>query len=261
MSDVYSLVLAFPLAITVVQAMLSPFSTGFKVTSKGTSSHGFTFNWRLAWPLIALFLFTAFSLWRNLGLCLAKGNWALEVAPEAADHIRGLGIGWIWSLYNLLMLGTALLVLLDVPRPDPYDWFDLRRVVELRLGDRSWWGTTTAISEVGARITLTQHGFPALSPGDAIPVQLKISEEQITLTGSVIATGMEGEFPSISVTFDPLPLPQQRQLIELLFCRPGQWRRWQTPGELQSLGILVRTLFRPRVMTGDTRVKAMAVAK
>ncbi|MEL7502040.1 MAG: glycosyltransferase [Cyanobacteria bacterium J06554_6] len=261
LSDVYSLVLAFPLAITVVQAMLSPFSTGFKVTPKGTSSQRFTFNWNLAWPLIGLFIFTAFSLWRNLGMCLAKGNWALGVSPEAAAHIRGLGIGWIWSLYNLMMIGTALLVLLDVPRPDPYDWFDLRRVVQLRLGDRTLWGTTTALSEIGARITLTQQGLPPITPDQPLPVQLEISEEQIPLQGQIIAVGTDGEFACVTVHFEAMGLRQQRQLIELLFCRPGQWRRWNTPGELQSLWILVKTLFRPRVMTGDTRIKAMAVAK
>ena len=259
LSDVYSLVLAFPLATTVVQAMLSPFSTGFKVTPKGTSSDRFTFNWRLAWPLVGLFILTAFSLWRNLGMCLAMGNWALGVSPEAAAHIRGLGIGWIWSLYNLMMLGIALLVLLDVPRPDPYDWFDLRRVVSLRIGEQTWWGTTTALSEVGARVTLTQSGFPSTS--QPLPVDITISEEQIHLTGQAIATGCDGEFSSVTVQFNPTDLSQHRQLVELLFCRPGQWRRWNTPGEIRSLWILVRTLFRPRVVTRDTRIKAMAVAK
>ncbi|MEO1591609.1 MAG: glycosyltransferase family 2 protein, partial [Cyanobacteria bacterium J06632_22] len=259
LSDVYSLVLAFPLAMTVIQAMVSPFSTGFKVTPKGTSSSRFTFNWRLAWPLIGLFILTAFSLWRNLGMCLAMGNWASGVSAEAAAHIRGLGIGWIWSLYNLMMLGTALLVLLDVPKPDPYDWFDLRRVISLQVGEQTWWGTTTAISEVGAQITLTQTGFPQ-QPADET-VHITISEEQIHLSGRVVATGLNEEFPCVTVLFDAMALPQQRQLVELLFCRPGQWRRWNTPGELTSLWILIRTLFRPRVITGDTRIKAMVVAK
>jgi cellulose synthase (UDP-forming) len=35
LSSIYGLVLAFPLAVTVIQAMLNPFSTGFKVTPKG----------------------------------------------------------------------------------------------------------------------------------------------------------------------------------------------------------------------------------
>ncbi|MEA5463255.1 glycosyltransferase [Leptothoe sp. PORK10 BA2] len=268
LSDVYSLVLAFPLAVTVVQAMLSPFGTGFKVTPKGTSSQVFRFNWSLAWPLVLMFILTACSIWLNLGECLARGNWALEVTPEEVTHLRGLGIGWIWSLYNLVMIGTALLVLLDVPRPSPYDWFDLRRVVRLQIGDRTsamsdriWWGTTTAISEVGANITLTQRGLPQLAPGETRPIQLSISEELINLRGLLTHASNEGEFPCVTVQFQDVTLAETRKLVELLYCRPGQWQRWNTPGELQSLWILVKTLFRPRVLTGDIKVKAMAVSK
>ncbi len=269
LSDVYALVLAFPLAVTVVQAMLSPFGTGFKVTPKGTSSQGFQFNWHLAWPLMLMFVFTACSIWLNLGECLARGNWALEVTPEATAHLRGLGIGWIWSLYNLMMIGAALLVLLDVPRPNPYDWFDLRRVVRLQIGDntsadstsRIWWGTTTAISEIGATITLTQRGLPQLAPGETRPVQLAISEDLLSLRGVLTNVSNDGEFPCVTVQFQNVTLPEIRKLVELLYCRPGQWKRWNTPGELQSLWILVKTLFRPRVLTGDVRIKAMTVAK
>ncbi|MEM1238685.1 MAG: glycosyltransferase, partial [Cyanobacteria bacterium P01_H01_bin.26] len=262
LSDVYSLVLAFPLAITVVQAMLSPFSKGFKVTPKGTSSRGFRFNWNLAWPLMIMFVLTACSIWLNLGECLARGNWAQMTDPDGAHaHLRGLGIGWIWSLYNLMMLGAALLVLLDVPRPNPYDWFDLRRVVRLQIGDRIWWGTTTAISEIGATITLTQRGLPQLAPGETQPVQLSISEDLLSLRGVLTGASNEGEFPCVTVRFREVTLPEMRKLVELLYCRPGQWQRWNTPGELRSLWILVKTLFRPRVLTGDVRIKAMAVAK
>ncbi|NEP63540.1 MAG: cellulose synthase catalytic subunit, partial [Symploca sp. SIO2G7] len=257
LSDVYSLVLAFPLAITVVQAILSPFGTGFKVTPKGTSSQSFRFNWGLAWPLMLMFVLTAISIWLNLGECLAQGSWTSGVS----NHLRGLGIGWIWSLYNLMMIGAALLVLLDVPRPNPYDWFDLRRVVRLQIGERTWWGTTTAISEIGATITLTQRGLPQLATGEKRPVQLSISEELINLHGVLTKTCNEGEFPCVAVQFQTVSLPEMRKLVELLYCRPGQWKRWNTPGELQSLWILIKTLFRPRVLTGDVRVKAMTVTK
>lgn len=265
LSDVYSLVLAFPLAMTVVQAMLSPFSKGFKVTPKGTASQGFRFNWSLAWPLMLMFVLTACSIWLNLGECLARGNWALGVPADAAAHLRGLGIGWIWSLYNLMMIGAALLVLLDVPRPNPYDWFDLRRVVRLQVsdstGERTWWGTTTAISEIGAIITLTQRGLPQLAPGETRPVQLSISEDLINLQGVLTEACNDGEFPCVTVRFHQSSLRETRKLVELLYCRPGQWQRWNTPGELHSLWILIKTLFRPRVLTGDIRVKAMAVTK
>ncbi len=156
LSDIYSLVLCFPLTLTVIQVMLNPFSKGFKVMPKGTSSKSFSFNWNLALPLIILFVATAVSLWRNLGMCMIKGAWATTVTPEVAQQIKGIGLGWLWSGYNLLLLGIALLILLDAPKPDLYEWFNLRRVVQLKVGEQKYWGITTMISEIGAEIALTR---------------------------------------------------------------------------------------------------------
>ncbi len=317
LSDIYSLVLTFPLALTVIQAMLNPFSRGFNVTPKGTASDRYTFNWHLALPLILLFVMTAISLWRNLGMCMVMG-WSAESSPA----LKGLGLGWLWSGYNLIMLGIALLILLDVPKPDPNDWFDLRQTVQVSWSlaidhDRAtarqqentekkagngttkdrvaWtgegltpnrlavaplllptalrqrpsdpsrmtlWGFTTMISEGGAEIALTQAGFPALNVGETLPIRLDIMEAALTLEGTVVRTGFKYEFPTVRVTFDRLTLQQQRQLVELLYCRPGQWKRRKTPGELQSLLLLGKILLKPRVLFDrDVDVRAIAVAK
>lgn len=151
LSDIYSLVLCFPLALTVIQVMVRPFSRGFKVTPKGTASDRFSFNWNLASPLIILFVATATSLWRNLGMCMTSSAWATTVTPEIAQQIKGINLGWLWSSYNLLMIGIALLILLDVPKPDLYEWFALRRVVRLNVLGKNWWGVTTMIWRGGGR--------------------------------------------------------------------------------------------------------------
>lgn len=277
-SDIYSLVLAFPLALTVIQVMLNPFSKGFHVTPKGTVSDRYSFNWNLALPLIGLFLASAVSLWRNLGICMIKGAWMAEVPPEVAQQMKGIGLGWLWSAYNLVMVGIALLILLDVPQRDWYNWFDLRRTVRLRCfirepeglaeweGNRdalsTFWGSTTMISEAGTEIALTQGGFPTLQPGESLPVTLDILEENLKLQGMAVSTGNCGEFPTVRVMFEAVSLAQQRQLIEMLFCRPGQWKRRRTPNEWQSLLLLLRVLLRPRVLFERKRdVRAIAVAK
>ncbi|HEY9647954.1 MAG TPA: glycosyltransferase [Chroococcidiopsis sp.] len=269
LSNIYSLVLAFPLAMTVFQAMLNPFSSGFKVTPKGTASDRYSFNWKLALPLLALFVATAISLWINFGLCMIKGAWQSTVPPEVALQVKGIGLGWIWSTYNLIMIGIALLILLDVPRPNPYEWFDLRRTVRLDLRDsrqpeapQRFWGVTTMVSEVGAEIALTQAGFPELGEGETLPVTIEILEEGLSLSGEAIRTGMNGEFPTVRMMYEPLPLMQQRRVVEMLFCRPGQWKRNYTPGEIQSLLLLFRILLKPRVLFDrNIDVSAVAVAK
>jgi cellulose synthase (UDP-forming) len=257
LSDIYSLVLCFPLALTVIQVMLRPFTKGFKVTPKGQQRDRFFFNWKLASPLIILFAFTAISLWLNLGMSLAKAEWAATVPLEIAQQIRGIGLGWLWSGYNLIMLGIAILILLDAPKPDVYDWFALRRVVRCNIQGKNYWGVTTMISEVGAEIALTQKA--AIPVKEMLPVTLEIMEEGVELTGEMVRTGCQDEFPTVRVMFQQLSLNQHRRLVEMLFCRPGQWKRHKAPGELKSIILIFRILFRPRILF-DRNIDVNAIA-
>jgi cellulose synthase (UDP-forming) len=257
LSDIYSLVLCFPLALTAVQAMLRPFAKGFKVTPKGQQRDRFSFNWRLASPLMILFVVTAIGFWRSLGMSIAKAEWAATVPLEIAQQIKGIGLGWLWSGYNLIMLGIALLILLDAPKPDVYEWFALRRVVQCNIQGENYWGVTTMISEVGAEIALTQKA--AISTEEMLPVTLEIMEEGLELTGEVIRTGFQNEFPTVRVMFHQLNLSQHRRLVEMLFCRPGQWKRHETPGEFESIGLILRILFRPRILF-DRNIDVNAIA-
>ena len=249
LSGIYGLVLAFPLAITVIQVMLNPFSKGFKVTPKGTKSDRFNFNWKLALPLLILFAFTAYSLWSNLCAC-----WVAEMNGEYAnqwDRVKGLSLGWIWSTYNLVTIGAALLILLDVPKPDLHEWFNLRRTVKItipEISSKSFYGITTSISEVGADISLTQTGIPRLTNKETLDVELTILEENIILSGKITAINTDEDFLKVRIYFEPLNLKQKRQIVTLLFCRPGQWKKKNTPGELVSIWLLFKILLRPKVL-------------
>ncbi|MBD1909957.1 MULTISPECIES: cellulose synthase catalytic subunit [unclassified Leptolyngbya] len=253
LSDIYALVLCFPLAVTVIKVMLNPFSKGFRVTPKGTVSDRFTYNWNLALPLVILFVATAISLWLNLGNTLL-------VTQSSTNSFRGVSLGWMWSLYNLIVLGVGLLILLDVPRPSTSAWFSLRRTVRLQVNEQTFWGTTTMLSEEGAEVSLTQANLP-IHPGESLPVKVDLMEEELTLLGHMVVSASDAS-PKVRVFFDPLPLAAQRALIEALFCRPGQWTSRQTPGELRSLFLLFRVLLKPRVLFNrKVDIQAIAVAQ
>ena len=252
LSDIYDVVLCFPLAATVLQTMFQPFAKGFKVTPKGTSRDRLSFNWALASPLILVFIATAVSLWINLAKCLMELS-----SYEVLDNVKGLNLGWLWSTYNLILLGVALLVMLDVPKPDLYEWFDLRRVVKVQVGDRILWGTTAIISEVGAEIILTQSGIEG-----KLAVNLEIMEENLQLKGFIHKTRIEQGFPIITVMFDQVNLSQHRSLVEMLFCRPGQWKHQNNPGELTSLWLLFRSLVKPKAIFGKkNELSAIAICQ
>jgi cellulose synthase (UDP-forming) len=102
--------------------------------------------------------------------------------------------------------------------------------------------------EVGADITLTQAGIPRLSLGETLPVTVSILEENLTLPAIITKTSTEGDFLTVSVIFNELTLERERQLVAMLFCRGGQWKRRNTPGELQSLWLLIKILLQPRIL-------------
>nr|WP_238718098.1 cellulose synthase catalytic subunit [Petrachloros mirabilis] len=243
LSDLYGLVLCVPLALTVFQVLLNPFAQGFQVTPKGETRDRFTFNRVLAAPLLVLFGFNALSLWLNVG------HYALQEMSAAApltSSLKGLGLGVFWSLYNLLMLSIALLILLDAPRPSAYEWFRLRRTVCLQAQGQTFWGFTTLLSEVGVEISLTQAAGSSLTEDQW--VQITLMEAGLMLPGRVIDHSWPGDFAQVQLTFEPLSLDRQRELIALLFCRPGQWKSRCTPGELHSLGLLLGVLIKPRIL-------------
>lgn len=303
LSDVYSVVLCFPLAVVVVRAMLRPFGKGFKVTPKGTASHQFVFNWSLAWPLLVLFMATAVSLWM-----IVQGTidpWGLSTGNAAESP--PFGLGWFWSAYNLFVLSLGLLALIDTPHPHKFPWFTLQRVVKLhfsiaaeqgaphnlayrsatldtphetallaktsaqqrsiaylerlmtqppadvltsiRSPERvSFLGTTTRLSEEGVEIQLTQPGFTAACADLSTPVTVHLVEDGLVLCGRVVGCPESGDYPVVRVSFQDLSLKQRRQLVELLFCRPGQWKRIDAPNEIQAVLCMIRALLKPRIL-------------
>jgi cellulose synthase (UDP-forming) len=189
-----------------------------------------------------VFIATAVSLWQNLEFTLTSST----------QLVQGMVLTWIWSAYNLLIIGIALLTLLDIPKPDIYEWFDLRRVVCLTVEGKRLWGVTTRISEGGVEVDLNQAPIP--EGIEKLPTKLNIMEEELELLGQITHISFVGEVPRVQVAFEHLSLPQYRRLVEMLFCRPGQWKRFETPGELRSLLLLFRSLLKPRVLCDRLRL-------
>jgi len=219
----------------VFQVMLNPFSKGFKVTPKGTQSDRARFNWTIGTPIVVLFILNAISLWLNFGRTVLEMN--------SPTTIPGLSLGWIWSSYNLVILGVTLLVLLDLPQPDIFQWYSLQRIVRLDLGDREAWGFTTRISEVGLELTINKADDYARELVESqAATKLTLVEENIQAQGIFSKVDLSGDVPRLQIKFTDLSTEQHRQFVQLLYCRPGQWLSRKAPGELQSLLLLARIL-------------------
>ena len=254
LANFYHVVFAFPLVVTIIQTLLNPFSQGFKVTPKGIKSDRYYFNWNLALPLV---IFLALNI---ISLCLGLSDY-MNHSEVVIEQTKYLNLGLFWSGYNILMIWVALLMLIDVPKQDIYERFNLRRVVKLEIDDQTLWGISTQISEVGAKIEVNQK-IPVNLVGETLPVKLKIIEEKICLSGKITNLQMNGEFPCIEVMFEQVNLSEKRQLIELLFCRPGQWQRREAPSELKSLWLLLQVFLKPRfIFERKPKEKGMKVGQ
>lgn len=247
-SEIYFLILGFPLVLTIIQSMLNPFSKPFKVTPKGVKRDRFIFNWSLALPLFMLWIATAIGLLRNLTLWMINSASIDGRTPANIELFKGTSLGWIWSIYNLLMISVSLLVLLDVPKTDVYEWFNLQRVVRLDIAGKTFWGVTTKISELAVKVNLADVSELPSSLELPIALNLEIMEEKLQLGGQLSRFHKNSNCLSLQIEFNSPNLEQQRHLVELIYCRSGQWKRRNTPGELRSLLLLFKVLLTPRFL-------------
>ncbi|MEM8638801.1 MAG: glycosyltransferase [Cyanobacteria bacterium P01_G01_bin.54] len=248
LSDIYAVSQCFPIAFTVIQTFLNPFGIGFRVTPKGQTRDRLQFSWRLAMPLLFTLGLSVVGLGHGLKLALMSNAQLLAMV-----HDPGLilGIRWVWmgAAYNTLILLVALLTLLDLPRPDPYNWLAIKRTVSLQMGDQLVWGTTTQMSEMGIKIQLTQASNRAVCSSQfGKPVKLSLPEESMTLAGRMTQVKTLDGICNLEIQFYRLSLPQQRQLITFLFCRPGRWYKQSVPGEFGSLWLMVKILLIQRLL-------------
>ena len=218
-SDVYELVSLFPLTVTVLQAISSPFSKGFKVTPKGISRNKSYYNWQLSLPLFILLLINVLALVAYFYL-----------QPNSS----GLSLIVYWSIYNIFNIGLALCVLLERPKPNQEVWLEIEEKVLYTFNETTLSAKLSRLSETGAEITLENKQL-------VIGNEIKLEMVGRDLELKCLIT--EKTTTSIRVSFIEVTIQQERRIIETLFCRPGQWKSCQTPGELKSLGILLMAVW------------------
>ncbi len=91
---------------------------------------------------------------------------------------------------------------------------------------------------------------------------MTILENDLVLAAEITEIKSCTEFCKVQIRFKTLSLTKQRQLVTMLFCRPGQWKTKNTPGELASLWLLCKILLRPKVLFDrNPQISAIKVAQ
>ncbi len=235
LSDVYSIVQAIPVFITVIKVLLNPFGKGFKVTPKGLARDKFNYNWSLALPMTIL-----------LGATLISFGMSLLSLPET-----GINLSLYWGVYNLVTIAVAMMTLLDLPKLSLYEWYSRKQEINI-YGDRQvHQGTTQKISEEGVEIILDSPVHLSTN------VMVELIPEILILSGKVTRSFTSDGALHAIVKFKNVTTEQHRELVEMLYCRPGQWEIRKIPNELQSVLIMLKLLLRPLAFLNSKKVKQM----
>ena len=237
LSDVYSLIQAIPVSVTVIKVLLSPFSKGFKVTPKGISRDRFNYNWSLALPMTILFGATLISFIISL----------LSVRDT------GFNLGLYWSGYNLLTIMVAMIALLDLPKLSFYEWYDFSKAVNIYSDRSAYSAISSKISEEGVEIVFDSWVDLATD------VVVELIPEVLFLSGKVTRSYFQDGSLKTVVKFYNVSTEQHRELVEMLYCRPNRWQRRNTPNELQSALILFKLLLRPLMFLDGKKVRQLKI--
>jgi cellulose synthase (UDP-forming) len=224
-SEIFHIIPCFPIAINVIKTLMNPFGSEFTVTPKGIVQDRYVYNWSLAWPLLVLFLVTFLGIIWNLSHPRLESNQVNFVL--------------IWGSYNLLIILLALLALLETPRLGESRLLAIETPIELTLSSaRSIPGKSVRLSETIAEIAVNEP----LPLEEMVIVELV--GENIQIAGQIIRSERHRKVWKAIVRLDTLERTRQEQLIEFLFCRPDRWPERETPGEWQSLWLLVGSFAR-----------------
>lgn len=110
LNDVAQLVGAWPISRAAVMGLVSKGPHRFSVTAKGGDRTRVVVQWPLLFPFAAFFALTLGGLIAGI----------IDPGRFSYDHVAGDGMRVIlfWTLYNLLLLGLAMLVCIERPRED-----------------------------------------------------------------------------------------------------------------------------------------------
>lgn len=227
-ADIYNVVTSVALTEEIITTIINPFSSIFKVTPKGIKNDRYYYNWKLASPLIFIFVINIITF-VNLLSELKQNNIAY------VTNSLSLNLILYWNIYNLIMLSISLLIMLDIPKIDSYQWLKMKKRIRIITPNKVYEGVTNKICEIGAQIKIN-----SLSE---IPSQGKIEfiDEGLLLEFDIIQNNQKN---IDKIIFKQVSLRQYRQLIKMIFCPPHRWNYQQTPRELMSFYLLIKTLFK-----------------
>jgi len=223
-NEIYEAALAPFILLPTLLALVNPRLGKFNVTSKGGVVERSYFDRRIALPLILL-------LGVNIaGLVMAGQRYAADVA-----HRDTVVMNALWTIYNIVILSVAASVALERRQRRAEVRVEVGVPMTLVAADGgALAGTTIELSCSGAAGRFDRP--VRLRRGDTVRLALHAHGSRCEIRARVARSA--GRIQRLS--FPRLDMSQERQLINLIYARPGAWTLWDqaepAPGMLGNAG-------------------------
>lgn len=217
---IYETVLSCYITIPTLIALIAPKFGKFNVTAKGASNEKTYFDWTVSRPYIILIILNF--------LALIYGSYKLCVGSTETLTII---INMLWVLYNLLILGAASAVAMEVKqvRVSPRVYEKIPTILELADG-RQVSATITNFSKNGLGISIDSNEDDQISFANNIFIGktnlIKIREENITYQFECKIQRIDGNKIGLEVQTNTL-----QKSIEFIRCTFASNKRWVRDGK------------------------------
>ncbi|NET49243.1 MAG: UDP-forming cellulose synthase catalytic subunit [Merismopedia sp. SIO2A8] len=234
-NEIFEYAMAFQDGIVTLMALINPRLGSFNVTDKGISVTKRQFDWESSQGTVVMVGLLIVSL-------IAVPFW-LTLRPDAAEAVW---INAFWCVFNLILLGAALLVALEQPQMREMHRLQRRlRTTIFGPNDAAWTGTTMDISESGARIEL--DSWPNLP--DVIDLTIYGDfQASVSLNAKIVRVQpSDDDRVIIAVEFIDLTTAQSDDLVLVIYSDVDEWyaqERTERDRPLGSLRFLATSLAR-----------------
>ncbi len=239
-NEIFEYAMAFQDGLVTLLAVINPKLGRFNVTDKGVSVTQRHFDWhstRISFILVMLLILSL----------LAVPFW-LVLRSEFQEAVL---INGFWALFNLVLLGTALLVGLE--QPQLRRSHRLQRQITVAI-NRSDLDQSHLPDLVGQTIDVSESGAQILVPGQPnLPDLIELSligdfGRRAKLSGQIIRRSVaDAEHTLLAVDFTQLSTAQADQLSLVLYSDVDEWytqERQEIDRPWQSLQFMLTGLNR-----------------
>lgn len=244
-NEIYETVLAPYIFLPTFMAILNPKLGSFNVTAKGGVVGRRFFDSRIALPYLSMLAFSVLGLlcaipryFRFPGSGLV---WPLNLLANMYDgtHPGTILMNVIWTCFNILILGVACGVAWENQQRRTTVRVTMQVPVTVQLPDGSMLSGVTADVSSGG-VMMEADEAPLLEGGEPVRIHFPVLDGEESLPATIVrVNGTE-----LRAQFDPLSIPEEEALTQVLYSRADTWLGWGEAREadrpLKSLGRIFR---------------------